>query len=485
MKEKEILNSWKDIARYLERDIKTCYRWEKELGLPIHRIDDTSSRSNVFAYREEIDLWLKEKAKIRDLSAQPDSPPRPWISRRIWLLGVGLVVAAVAVAYLIFGPGFSATSSSRSGELEQSYPSAFDEITSLGSINLDGTSETENVLAKLGQEGVDAWELYSQGNYFLEKNSQESLELATALFLKSVQGDEAFPLGYIGLAQCYLKQVENGWNRQIEWLDKAEELAKRPGQEAENYPEYFQTLSQALLLRHVYFDDDTLAEALRWAQIGISKFPNHPHLNYVLGRCFHLRYAGRGDLEDLDQALDYLKKSYWLNPYALHNLDYAEILMLRRDFAEALRVCDQLKHFDSSGRARYRMGEIHYFAGDLEVSGLVFDELRTPLKLKIFALLYRARIASRKEDAATAQRLIREVGILFPGVPDLIERDLMLASAYMGIGKVEDGYRHLSVFLADPVVRKQKHLYGKYIALDPNFDRCREDARFQTLLESR
>ena len=485
MKDKEILDSWKAIARYLDRDIKTCYRWEKELGLPIHRIDDTSSRSNVFAYKEEIDLWLKDKTKSRDLSAQPDTPPRPSRARRFRLLGIGLILAAVVTAYLVFGPGFSADPSSKPGEIGESYPSAFDEITSLGSISLDRSSETEGVLAKLGREDVDPWELYSQGNYFLEKNSQESLELATALFLKSVQGEEAFPLGFMGLAQCYLKQVENGWNRQIEWLDKAEELARRPREEAENYPEYFQTLSQALLLRHVYFDGGTLADALRWAQEGIRKYPNHPHLNYVLGRCFHLRYAERGDTGDLDQALAYLKKSYWLNPYALHNLDYAEILMLRRDFAEALRVCDQLKHFDVSGRARYRMGEIHYFAGNLEVSGLVFDELRTPLKLKIFALLYRAMIASRKQDAKTAQHLIREVGILFPGVPDLKERDLMLASAYMGMGKVEDGYRHLDAFLADPVVRKQKHRFGTYIALDPNFDRCREDARFRSLLESR
>jgi TolB-like protein len=59
---KDILHSWKEISLYLDRDVRTCHRWEDELGLPVHRIDENSSRSKVFAYCKEIDQWLKEKA---------------------------------------------------------------------------------------------------------------------------------------------------------------------------------------------------------------------------------------------------------------------------------------------------------------------------------------------------------------------------------------------------------------------------------------
>lgn len=45
----------------MERDIRTCYRWETELGLPVYRFDGKSSRSKVFAYKSEIDQWLKNK----------------------------------------------------------------------------------------------------------------------------------------------------------------------------------------------------------------------------------------------------------------------------------------------------------------------------------------------------------------------------------------------------------------------------------------
>ena len=57
--EKQILDSWKEIADYLKRSIKTCQRLERELGLPIHRLEDTP-KARVFAYKEEIDRWIEK-----------------------------------------------------------------------------------------------------------------------------------------------------------------------------------------------------------------------------------------------------------------------------------------------------------------------------------------------------------------------------------------------------------------------------------------
>jgi len=54
------LNSWKEIAYYLGRDVRTVRRWEKERGLPVHRVPG-GKRSGVFAYPAEIDGWLLGK----------------------------------------------------------------------------------------------------------------------------------------------------------------------------------------------------------------------------------------------------------------------------------------------------------------------------------------------------------------------------------------------------------------------------------------
>jgi adenylate cyclase len=57
--ERRILESWKAIAAYLGRTGKTCRNWEKEYGLPVHRLDG-SSRAHVFAYADEIERWKEE-----------------------------------------------------------------------------------------------------------------------------------------------------------------------------------------------------------------------------------------------------------------------------------------------------------------------------------------------------------------------------------------------------------------------------------------
>ena len=51
------LDSWKEIARYVGRNVRTVIRWEQVGGFPVHRIP-VGQRQGVFAYRHEIDSWL-------------------------------------------------------------------------------------------------------------------------------------------------------------------------------------------------------------------------------------------------------------------------------------------------------------------------------------------------------------------------------------------------------------------------------------------
>ena len=57
---RETLDSWKDIAAYLKRSPRTCRNFERQMGLPVHRLDG-SPKARVFAYRDEIDAWLAKK----------------------------------------------------------------------------------------------------------------------------------------------------------------------------------------------------------------------------------------------------------------------------------------------------------------------------------------------------------------------------------------------------------------------------------------
>src|SRR5215469_6726898 len=51
------LDSWKSIAEYCQRDVRTVTRWADERGMPVHRVPG-GKRGGVFAFVEEIDGWM-------------------------------------------------------------------------------------------------------------------------------------------------------------------------------------------------------------------------------------------------------------------------------------------------------------------------------------------------------------------------------------------------------------------------------------------
>src|ERR1700729_2622755 len=55
------LDSWKEIASYLKREVRTVQMWEKKEGLPVHRHFHTYL-GTVFAFRSEIEEWGKKQA---------------------------------------------------------------------------------------------------------------------------------------------------------------------------------------------------------------------------------------------------------------------------------------------------------------------------------------------------------------------------------------------------------------------------------------
>ena len=66
------LDSWKEIAVYLGRDIRTVQRWERNEGLPVRR-HMHAKQGSVYALRSELDVWKR----ARDHAA----PPRENLSK--------------------------------------------------------------------------------------------------------------------------------------------------------------------------------------------------------------------------------------------------------------------------------------------------------------------------------------------------------------------------------------------------------------------
>ncbi len=74
------LDSWKEIAAYLKRDVTTVQRWEKREGMPVHRhLHDRMG--SVYASRAELDAWTRRRnlppAQENNHHTVETSPPPP------------------------------------------------------------------------------------------------------------------------------------------------------------------------------------------------------------------------------------------------------------------------------------------------------------------------------------------------------------------------------------------------------------------------
>jgi TolB-like protein len=63
------LDSWKEIAAYLRRDVRTVQRWEKKEGLPVHR-HQHDKLGSVYSYKPELDTWLSTRQQIGEPAAE-------------------------------------------------------------------------------------------------------------------------------------------------------------------------------------------------------------------------------------------------------------------------------------------------------------------------------------------------------------------------------------------------------------------------------
>lgn len=117
------LESWKEIADYLRRDVRTVQRWEKVEGLPVHR-HFHERRGSPYAFRTELDSWCRTRrlqteaqdsravispGALSRSTAEPDdsaSIHRP--ERRRWVaaaVSAGVALATVIAAVIFRSDG--------------------------------------------------------------------------------------------------------------------------------------------------------------------------------------------------------------------------------------------------------------------------------------------------------------------------------------------------------------------------------------------
>ena len=69
------LDGWKAVAAHLRKSVRTAQRWERELGLPVHRMQADTGEI-VYAFSNEIDSWVRERERGPRV-ARPAPEPQP------------------------------------------------------------------------------------------------------------------------------------------------------------------------------------------------------------------------------------------------------------------------------------------------------------------------------------------------------------------------------------------------------------------------
>jgi hypothetical protein len=98
------LESWKEIAAYLGRDVTTVRRWERREGLPVSRILH-SKIGSVYAYTTELEAWRDSRASaaatdVADVHPVPEiAPQRIRVARRWFVVSGVAILALLVVAY--------------------------------------------------------------------------------------------------------------------------------------------------------------------------------------------------------------------------------------------------------------------------------------------------------------------------------------------------------------------------------------------------
>jgi len=95
---KRRLDSWKEVASYLGRGVRTVQRWERDEGLPVHRLAH-EKRGSIYAYSHEVDAWWESRRVTLSAEQSPDdvaatrttptpastTPTPPRLDRLTWI----------------------------------------------------------------------------------------------------------------------------------------------------------------------------------------------------------------------------------------------------------------------------------------------------------------------------------------------------------------------------------------------------------------
>jgi tetratricopeptide (TPR) repeat protein len=239
------LGSWKEIAVFLNHSESTVKRWERDRGLPVHRIPG-GERGGVFAYSGELADWLKGKAleleaddlvlgdqetasstaaAAADTGAASEGKVDPWPGEpagRSGRLGNARQVrlAVIGIAAVLTGAGIYVSFAHPYGNWIRQRLHTIAGIVSAGS--------NRQVAAPVSDADKSAaHDLYLKGRFEWNQRTPDSLNRALDEFTQAIVHNPNDAQAYAGLADTYEMLFIYGSRQDDDARDRAMAAAKK------------------------------------------------------------------------------------------------------------------------------------------------------------------------------------------------------------------------------------------------------------------
>lgn len=237
--QEKTLVSWKEIATFLNRAERTVKRWERERGLPVHRVPG-GERGSVFAYPNELADWLKGKSieleadeaasgdrdtngSVVDSIGSPrlaDTVPSETVGRTGQTIRTRPIRSAmIGMAAAVALAGLYATFSHPFGWIRQ----RLDAIAGNGP-----ASSSRQVVAPVSDaEKRVAHDLYLKGRFEWNQRTPETLNHALDDFTQAIVHNPNDAHAYSGLADAYEMLYIYGNRQDDDARDRAMAAARK------------------------------------------------------------------------------------------------------------------------------------------------------------------------------------------------------------------------------------------------------------------
>lgn len=302
-KSRDRLSSWKEIATYLDRSVRSVRRWERTEQLPVHRHVNVKL-GRVFAFTEELDAWSKSRALAPAFVPASGSEARTFNSRSIAILPFQTRESAQN-SDTYFAEGLTdevTTALTRVGQLL---------VTSRRSATVSATraSTTKAVAAELGVRYLVEGSVRWSGRRFRVSATLIDAQLDIQRWADSFEGslEDAF-----SVQEEIARRIVAALELQLS-PDEVNHLHDRPFRNMPAFECY-------LRARHDMWrwSRDSIDNAVRLLHEALSLEGEHPRLYAALGVA-HLQYRETGiDLTDapLSEANGYVVRLMALDEHS-------------------------------------------------------------------------------------------------------------------------------------------------------------------------